>query len=192
VIENIRYNIFSTFQSVEVGMASVMTSTAREHVGFGHLDVWGLGRYSRHREQGDKDYYNYHYYNHSQFFLQSTKMVAKAGSPRSAFNSSLSLPLHSEHLLQLGFSSPLCSAKNAILIGSGLDANHIGSKLFQLQCQVLQKCSALKESSTAPIETGLSPNNESVENSALITEKQTPNATPLRKRWGRKGSLKVP
>jgi len=163
-------------------MASVMTSTAREHVGFGHLDVWGLGGYTRYREQGEKDYYNYHYYNQSQLFLQSTKLVAKAGSARSALNSALSSPLHSEHLPQLGFSSPLCSVKNVILVGCGLDANNTGSKLFQLQCQILQKCSAVKDSSTTPIETGLGSKNKSGENSALVTEKQTPDVTPLRKR----------
>lgn len=163
-------------------MASVMTSTAREHSSFGYLDVWGLGVYSRHRERGDKDYYNYH----SQLFIQSTKLVARAGSPRSVFNSASSSPLYGEHLVQLGFSSALCSAKNEILIGCRLDANHIGSKLFQLQSQALQKCSALEESSTAPIETGLGSNNKNVENSALVTEKQTSSVTPLRKRVSKK------
>lgn len=166
-------------------MASVMTSTAREHSGFVYLDVWGLGVYSRHRERGVKDYYNYH----SQLFIQSTKSVAKAGSPRSVFNSALSSPLYGEHLVQLGFSSPLCSAKNVILIGCRLDANYIGSKLFQLQSQALQKCSALEESSTAPIETGLGSNSKKVENSensALVTEKQTSGVTPLRKRVAKK------
>eukprot|EP01018_Ginkgo_biloba_P021785 Gb_10479 [translate_table: standard] len=178
------------FPSVELSMASVMTSTAREHVGFGHLCVGGY----RQKEQGDPfGYYQYwsilhkdHY--HNQLLLQGSKMVAKAGSLRASLSPSSSMPLHSEHLLQLVFSSPLCSVKNVIVIGSGWDAKYIGGNLLHLQCEVLHKCSALKEPSTASVETGLGPNNKRVENSALITKKQTSKTIPLRKRVRKKGS----
>ena len=75
--------------------------------------------------------------------------------------------------------------KNEILIGRGLDAKKIGSNMFQLQCQELQKYSALKESSSEAIEIGFCPNNKSVE------REQIPNSTPSKKSLRRKSKQHV-